>query len=60
MAGVAALFTREFFVAARARLAPGGIICQWAHTYDISDADLRAIVGTFLARVRGHDPLADW
>jgi Flp pilus assembly protein TadD len=47
MAGVAALFTREFFTAARDRLAPGGIICQWAHTYDISDADLRSIVGTF-------------
>ena len=36
MAGVAALFTREFFVAARARLKPDGVLCQWAHTYDIS------------------------
>jgi spermidine synthase len=48
MAGVAALFTREFFTAARARLGPGGILCQWAHTYNISDADLRSIVATFL------------
>jgi spermidine synthase len=47
MAGVAALFTREFFEAARSRLAPGGIICQWTHTYDISDADLRSVVATF-------------
>ena len=47
MAGVAALFTREFFTAARNRLAPGGIICQWAHTYEISDSDLRSIVATF-------------
>jgi spermidine synthase len=47
IAGVAALFTREFFEAARARLAPHGIICQWAHTYNIADADLRAIVATF-------------
>ena len=47
MAGVAALFTREFFEAVRDRLAPGGIVCQWAHTYDISDADLRSIVATF-------------
>jgi spermidine synthase len=47
MAGVAALFTREFFAAAAARLAPGGIMCQWAHTYDISDRDLRSIVATF-------------
>jgi spermidine synthase len=47
IAGVAALFTREFFLAARARLAPHGIICQWAHTYNITDGDLRAIVATF-------------
>jgi tetratricopeptide (TPR) repeat protein len=47
MAGVAALFTREFFEAARARLTPQGILCQWAHTYDISNEDLRSIVATF-------------
>jgi spermidine synthase len=47
MAGVASLFTREFFLAARARLAPGGIICQWAHTYEMADADLRSIAATF-------------
>ena len=38
MAGIASLFTREFFEGARARLAPGGVLCQWAHTYDISNA----------------------
>src|SRR5205823_2577097 len=47
MAGVAALFTREFFEAARARLQPDGVLCQWAHTYDISNRDLRSIVRTF-------------
>ncbi|MGD9904682.1 MAG: fused MFS/spermidine synthase [Vicinamibacterales bacterium] len=47
MAGIASLFTREFFAAAKARLAPGGVLCQWAHTYDISPDDLRAIVATF-------------
>jgi len=47
MAGVAALFTREFFEAARLKLGPGGILCQWAHLYDMSDADLRSIVRTF-------------
>ena len=47
MAGVAALFTREFLTAVRARLAPGGILCQWAHTYNISGDDLRSIVATF-------------
>lgn len=49
MAGIASLFTREFFEAARARLAPGGVLCQWAHTYDISSDDLRSIVSTFLS-----------
>src|SRR5262249_28769973 len=49
MAGVAALFTREFFEAARLRLEPGGLMCQWAHTYDMSAGDLRSIVRTFHA-----------
>ena len=49
IAGVAALFTREFFVAARERLAPGGFVCQWANVYNISDRDLRSIVATFLS-----------
>ncbi len=49
MAGVAALFTREFFMAVRGRLAPGGIVAQWAHTYDISAGDLRSIVATFIS-----------
>ena len=47
MAGVATLFTREFFEAARARLKPEGLLCQWAHTYDIGSADLQSIVRTF-------------
>jgi hypothetical protein len=47
MAGVATLFTREFFEAARARLDPDGLLCQWAHTYDISQEDLQSIVRTF-------------
>jgi len=49
MAGIASLFTREFFEAASARLAPGGVLCQWAHTYDISTADLKSIVATFMS-----------
>ena len=49
IAGVAALFTREFFEGARARLAPGGILCQWANAYNISDPDLRSIIATFIS-----------
>ena len=47
MAGIASLFTREFFEAARARLTPNGVLCQWAHTYDISGDDLKSLVATF-------------
>jgi spermidine synthase len=47
MAGVAALFTREFFEAARARLRSGGVFCQWIHTYEIAEGDLRSIAHTF-------------
>jgi spermidine synthase len=47
MAGVAALFTREFFESVRARLKPDGVFCQWAHTYEIDSADLQSIVRTF-------------
>ncbi len=47
MSGVATLFTRQFFEAARSRLKPDGLLCQWAHTYDISADDLRSIVRTF-------------
>jgi spermidine synthase len=49
IAGVAALFTQEFLSAVRERLAPGGIICQWAHIYDISESDVQSIVQTFAA-----------
>ena len=49
MAGIASLFTREFFEGARDRLSPGGVLCQWAHTYDISRDDLQSIVATFLS-----------
>ncbi len=47
MAGIAALFTREFFQEARTCLKPHGVICQWAHTYNMRDEDLRSIARTF-------------
>ena len=58
MAGVAALFTREFFEAARARLKPDGLLCQWAHTYDISPDDLQSIVRTFASVFPAGDDVA--
>jgi len=47
IAGVSSLFTKEFFESAKRRLAPGGIICQWANAYNISEPDLKSIVATF-------------
>ena len=47
LAGVAALFTKEAFADMRSRLAPGGIACQWVHTYDMSEGDFRSIIATF-------------
>jgi spermidine synthase len=49
IAGVSSLFTREFFESARARLAPGGVMCQWANAYNISEPDLKSIVATFMS-----------
>lgn len=47
MAGMAALFTQEFLQAVRSRLAPSGLMCQWAHTYDMGHAEFASIVATF-------------
>jgi spermidine synthase len=47
IAGVASLFTKEFFASARQRLAPDGVICQWINGYNISEADLKSVIATF-------------
>jgi spermidine synthase len=47
MAGVSGLFTREFFHLARQRLAPGGLFCQWAHIYNLTESELATIVSSF-------------
>src|SRR5262249_47889167 len=47
MAGAAPLFTRELFEAARDRLNPGGLFCQWTHTSYARREDVQSIVATF-------------
>lgn len=47
MAGVASLFTKEFFELARSRLASGGLFAQWMHVYGMTVEDLRTVVGGF-------------
>lgn len=41
------LFTQEFFRDAHARLAPGGVFCQWFQVYSLAPEDLRALLATF-------------
>ncbi len=47
MAGMGALFTREFFELVRERLTERGIVCQWLHSYNMSLRDLKIVLRTF-------------
>lgn len=46
--GSASLFTREHFAAVRARLAAGGLFCQWLPLHQLDLDSLRAIVAAFV------------
>ena len=46
IAGVATLFTDEYYAAVRQRLAPGGSFVQWVQAYALDPADLRMILAT--------------
>jgi spermidine synthase len=45
-AGIASLFTREFYEAAEGRLAPHGLFTQWVQTYDVDPETMRTIYAT--------------
>ncbi len=45
--GVEMLYSREFLEAARAKLSPGGVFCQWFHQYEIDEASLALVLRTF-------------
>ncbi|MDX6769379.1 MAG: hypothetical protein SF051_07590 [Elusimicrobiota bacterium] len=49
VAGEAGLFTLEFYRAARGRLAPGGLMTQWFHLYEMDDESVRMALRTFAA-----------
>src|SRR5579872_3740843 len=49
IAGVATLFTREFYRAAQAHLAPGGVFVQWVQAYSLFPDDLKMVLATFLS-----------
>ena len=46
--GAGALYTVEQFAAVRARLAPGGLFCQWLALHQMDLETLRSIVAAFL------------
>ena len=48
-AGVASLFTEEFYRAAAARLNGKGIFLQWLQTYDVDSQTIRTIYATICA-----------
>jgi tetratricopeptide (TPR) repeat protein len=47
IAGIASLFTNEYYSAARRRLAEHGIFVQWVQAYALQPDDLRMIMGSF-------------
>jgi spermidine synthase len=47
-AGVAALYSREFYQLARSRLTAGGYISQWLPAYQVPDASSLAMVRAFV------------
>lgn len=49
VAGVASLYSIEFFRDMRSRLQPDGLAVQWLHAYEMTDETLRLILRTFAA-----------
>ncbi|UCE84566.1 MAG: fused MFS/spermidine synthase [Deltaproteobacteria bacterium] len=45
--GVEMLFSREFLLAARDRLTPGGVYAQWFHTYETDPAVVSLVLRTY-------------
>lgn len=46
VSGVSGLFTTEFYRAARARLKPGGLLCQWLPLYELGEEDFATALAT--------------
>ncbi len=46
MAGVAGVFSAEFYDTCRRSLKPGGLMVQWVHVYESNDATLQTVLAT--------------
>ncbi|MBP8984482.1 MAG: fused MFS/spermidine synthase [Syntrophobacterales bacterium] len=49
IAGVANLYTTEFYQVGKARLNEGGVFCQWFHLYSMNPADVKMVLKTFFS-----------
>jgi spermidine synthase len=49
MAGVATLYTQEFYKLVSSRMRPHGIFLQWVHSYEMSEDDLKLVFRTLLS-----------
>ncbi|HBL15306.1 MAG TPA: hypothetical protein DD417_00705 [Elusimicrobia bacterium] len=49
VAGMAGLFTEEFYKDVRAHLRPGGVMAQWVHLYETDDQTVGVVLRTFAA-----------
>lgn len=47
MAGVVNLYSREYFALMRDRLADGGMVTYWLPVFELSEADVKAIIRAF-------------
>ena len=47
IAGIASLFTRDFYATARQKLTPDGVFAQWLQNYSMSPEDFRMVLRTF-------------
>ena len=64
-AGIASLYTREFYAAVAARLNQGGLFVQWLQAYEVDGRTVRTVLGTLsdafphveVWRSAGHDML---
>lgn len=45
--GMAGLFSEEFFRLVKSRLAPGGVVAQWLHIYELDELSFHIILKTF-------------
>jgi spermidine synthase len=52
LTGVSDLFTVDHFRAAKRRLKPGGVYCQWVQLYELSPENVKVIYRTFATQFR--------